>query len=29
MIEQGAGPDVIQIYITDGMATGSLGNDRP
>ena len=25
MIEQGAGPDVIQIYITDGMATGSLG----
>jgi branched-chain amino acid transport system substrate-binding protein len=25
MIEQGAGPDVIQIYITDGMATGRLG----
>jgi len=25
MIEQGAGPDAIQIYITDGMATGELG----
>ena len=25
MVEQGAGPDAIQIYITDGMATGELG----
>jgi ABC-type branched-subunit amino acid transport system substrate-binding protein len=25
MIEQGVGPDAIQIYITDGMATGELG----
>ena len=25
MVEQGAGPQDIQIYITDGMATGSLG----
>ena len=25
MIEQGAGPHDIQIYITDGMATGELG----
>ena len=25
MVEQGVGPDVIQIYITDGMATGELG----
>ena len=25
MIEQGAGPDAIQIYITDGMASGDLG----
>ena len=25
MIEQGAGPDAIQIYITDGMATEQLG----
>ena len=26
MIEQGVGPDVIPIYITDGMATGDLGS---
>ena len=25
MVEQGAGPQDIQIYITDGMATGELG----
>ena len=25
MIEQGAGPDAIQIYITDGMASSNLG----
>ena len=25
MIEQGVGPDVIPIYITDGMASGNLG----
>jgi len=25
MIEQGVGPDVVPIYITDGMASGSLG----
>ena len=25
MVEQGVGPDAIQIYITDGMATGELG----
>ncbi len=27
MIEQGVGPDAIQIYITDGMATGTLGEE--
>ncbi len=26
MVEQGVGPDAIQIYITDGMATGDLGS---